>query len=163
MTIATIHIKQYDPSHTDFENPEYFPETDLFTYNQMIDVLADPFTTIAVCTLTGQMFLSTYGSGELEPIQEINLKYYEDDVDGEMLEALEEASLITYFSIPGKPFGSAMMAWDIYRNGVDDLRSKEADSLAKKLGVFEGNTHTRIEYTPEKVIPKSLKISKIEK
>jgi len=163
MTIATIHIRKYDTSHTDFENPKYFPKTDLITYNQMIDILVDPFTTLAVCTLSGQMFLSTYGRGKLEPIQEINLKHYEDDVDGEMLEALEEASLITYFSIHGEPFGSSMMAWDIYRDGVNDLRSKEADRLAKKLGIFEGNTHTFIEYTPEIVIPKSLKIVKIEK
>lgn len=162
MAIATINIKKYDPSHTDFENTEYFPATDLLTYNQMID----PFTTLAVCSLTGQMYLSTYGCGELKPIQEINLKYYEDDEDdedGEMLEALEEAFLITYFSIPGEPFGSAMQAWDIYREGVDDERSTEADSLAKELGVFEGNTRTRIEYTPEVVIPESMKITKIKK
>jgi hypothetical protein len=160
MAIATINIKKYDPSHTDFENTEYFPASDLLTYNQIIDVLADPFTTLAVCSLTGQMYLSTYGCGELKPIQEINLKY---DEDGEMLEALEEASLITYFSIPGEPFGSAMQAWDIYREGVDDERSTEADSLAKELGVFEGNTRTRIEYTPEVVIPESMKITKIKK
>ena len=163
MTITTVNLKKYDSSHTDFENPKYFPKTDLFTYNQMIDVLADPFTTLAVCTLTGQMYLSTYGSGKLEPIQEISLKYYEDDEDEEMLEALEEASIITYFSIAGEPFGSAMMAWDIYRDGVDDKRSKEADSLAKELGIYEGNTHTRIEYTHEIVIPESLKITKIKK
>jgi hypothetical protein len=160
MAIATINIKKYDPSHTDFENTEYFPASDLLTYNQIIDVLADPFTTLAVCSLTGQMYLSTYGCGELKPIQKINLKY---DEDGEMLEALEEASLITYFSIPGEPFGSAMQAWDIYREGVDDERSTEADSLAKELGVFEGNTRTRIEYTPEVVIPESMKITKIKK
>lgn len=163
MSIATVNIKKYDPFHTDFENEEYFPATDLFTYHQMIDVLADPNTTLAVCTLSGQMYLTTYGSGELKPIQTITLKYYEDDEDEQMLEALEEASLITYFSIPGEPFGTAMQAWDMYRDGVDDKRSKEADSLAKKLGVFEGNTRTRIEYTPEIVIPESMKVTKIKK
>jgi hypothetical protein len=150
MTITTVNLKKYDPSHADFENLEYHPKTDLVTYNQMIDILADPFTTLAVCTLTSQMFLSTYGNGKLQPIKEISLKYYED---GEMLKALEEESIITYFSIPGTPFGSAMMAWDIYRDGVDDDRSKKSESIAKELGIYEGNPQTRIEYIHEIVIP----------
>jgi hypothetical protein len=163
MNNTIINITKYDPSHTDFENSECFPTTDLLTYNQMIDVLADPFTTLAVCVLTGQMYLSTYGTGELKPIQEINLKDPEFSEDVCVLEILEEASLITYFRIHGKHFGTSMMAWDMYREGVDDKRSKEAGSLAKETGIFESNTHSRIEYTPEQIIPESLKISKIEK
>jgi hypothetical protein len=163
MNNTTINITKYDPAHTDFENSEYFPTTDLLTYNQMIDVLADPFTTLAVCVLTGQMYLSTYGTGELKPIQEINLKDLEFSEDVCVLEALEEASLITYFRIHGEHFGTSMMAWDIFREGVDDKRSKQAEILAKETGIFETNTHTRIEFTPEMIIPHSLKIYKIEK
>ena len=163
MSNSTISITKYDPSHTDFENPEYFPTTDLLTYNQMIDVLADPFTTIAACVLTGQMYLSTYGTGELKPIQEIILKAPEYSEDVCVLNTLEEASLITYFRIHGKHFGTSMMAWDMYRDGADDERSKEAEKLAKETGIFESNTHIRITYTPEQIIPESLKITRIEK
>ena len=163
MNNTTINITKYDPSHTDFENPKYFPTTDLLTYNQVIDVLADPWTTLAVCTLSGQMYLTTYGSGYIEPIQKVDLKDPEFSEDVEVLETLEEASLITYFSIDGEPFGTAMQAWDMYREGVDDKRSEEADKLAKETGIFESNTHTRIKYTPEQIIPESLKITKIEK
>jgi hypothetical protein len=139
-----MNIAKYDSSHTDFENPKYFPATDLLTYNQMINVLADPFTTLAVCTLTSQIFLSTYGSGELEPIQKIYLKEPEFSEDICVLETLEKASLITYFSVDGKHFGTSIMGWDMYREGVDDKRSEEADNLAKETGIFESNAHTRI-------------------
>ncbi len=159
MTNLTTSITKYDPDHTDFENPKYFPVTNLFTYNQMIDVIADPWVTLAVCTLSNQMYLTTYGGATIEPIQEINLVRSAEDE----LEALEEESIITYFSIPGELFGTSMQAWDIYRQDTSNKRSQEADSLAKKLGVYEGNTHNQIEYTPKIVIPESLKITKIKK
>jgi hypothetical protein len=149
MTDLAINITKYDPSHTDFENPEYFPASNLLTYNQMIDVLADPWVTLAACTLSGQIYLTTYGEGVLEPIQEVSFK---DNADEE-LEALKQKSIVTYFSIDGNPFGSMMMAWDIYRKDVSDKRSKEADNLAKYLGINEDNTYNKIEYTPEAVLP----------
>ena len=155
MSDLTINITKYDPYHTDFENPEYFPTTILVTYNQMIDVISNPFVTLVACTLSGQEYLATYGEGKITPIQKIDLQRDAQDE----LEALAEESIIIRFSTDGTPFGTSVCVFDLYRGGELGIpsnspkRSKEADSLAIYLGIHEDNPYNEIEYTPETLLP----------
>jgi len=159
MNMTELHstIKNYYPFHDDFNNVEYFPQTNLLTFNQMIDVLDNPAVTLAADVLTGQRYLATFGDGSPEPIRMIDL---EDGVDEE-LEALVAESIVKHFNIDGKPFGSMMCAWDIYREAVGPERSKEADSLSEETCIMEGCSSNSIIYTPEKVFPATIRIQNL--
>lgn len=127
---------KYNPFHSDFDKEEYFPTSDLLSYNQMIDVLDNLWVTLAACVLTDQFYLITYGEDESKLIQEVNL---EDDTE-ELLKVLEQEELVTCFSICGKPFGTKVIAWDIYRKIISGNRSESPDWLAELIGVNEGNS-----------------------
>jgi hypothetical protein len=130
------HSPIYNTEHSDFENKDYFPATSILSYNQMIDLLAEPFVSLAVDTLGGDFYITSYGHGDdIKPLAKVELEIKHDC---EMWDELEDNSLIYTFGLCGKPFGSAMLGYDIYRQGVNDERSKEADVLAEMTGISEG-------------------------